>query len=71
MQAERGRGFGFVLGGDEAIGFVLVARFEGFLFLGNEVFAVKKCPSRGGTPGNDFSSHVSWVMSMSQPDPPP
>ena len=44
MQAEGGRVLGFILGGDEAIGFVLVTRFEGFLFPGNEVFAVVGAP---------------------------
>ena len=54
MQAERGRVLGFVFGGDEAIGFVLVARFEGFLFLGNEVFAVKSAPAAAEHPVTIF-----------------
>jgi hypothetical protein len=45
MQAERGGFLVLVLGGDEAIGFVFVARLEGFLFLGNEVFAIESAPA--------------------------
>ena len=54
MQAERGSVFGFVLGGNETIGFVLVACFEGFLFLGNEVFAVKSAPAAAEHPVTVF-----------------
>ena len=49
MQAERGRVLGFVLGGDEAEGFVLVAGFEGGLLFGDEVFAVEGAPVRRNT----------------------
>ena len=44
MAAERRGFFVFVLGRDEAIGFVLVAGLEGFLFAGGEVFAVIDAP---------------------------
>jgi hypothetical protein len=40
MQAERGRFVGFVLGCNEAKGFVLIAGVKGFLFLCDEVFVV-------------------------------
>ena len=54
MQAERGRVFGFVLGGDEAVGFVLVSRFEGFLFPGNDVFGVESAPAAAEHPVTIF-----------------
>jgi hypothetical protein len=45
MQAEGGSVVSFVFGGDEAIGFVLVARLEALLFPGDEVFAVVGSPA--------------------------
>ncbi len=46
VQAECGSLLVFVLGRDEAKGFVLVASLEGFLFAGDEVFAVEGAPIR-------------------------
>src|SRR5260221_9604451 len=44
VAGECGSFFVLVAGGDHAIGFVLVAGLEGFLFLGGEVFAVVNSP---------------------------
>jgi len=44
LDAERGNFFLLVLGGDEAVGFVLVAGVEGFLFAGGVILAVINTP---------------------------
>lgn len=65
VAAEGGRFFMFVLGGDEAVGFVLVAGLEGFLFLGDEVFAV--VDTKGGGRQCSIVSCSLHVVNMNQP----
>ena len=69
MQAERGRVLGFVFGGDEAVGFLLVAGFEGGLLFGDEVLAIEGAPVAAEYPVTAF--HVSvHVVSMNRLHPP-
>jgi hypothetical protein len=67
MDAERGGFFVFVLGGDEAIGFVLVAGLEGFLFAGGVVLIIVNSPRAKEYAVSLF--HVIFhVMTMNQLD---
>src|SRR5882724_3252944 len=68
VEAECGSFCVLVAGGDDAIGFVLVAGLEGFLFLGGEVFAVINSPRTEEHTVALF--HVLLhVMNMNQPEP--
>ena len=61
---------GFILRGDEPIGFVFVAGLEGFLFARGEVFAVENAP--GAEEDAVALFHVlSHVVNMNQLDPSP
>src|SRR5882724_5561120 len=68
VEAECGSFCVLVAGGDDAIGFVLVAGLEGFLFLGGEVFAVVNSPRTEEHTVALF--HVLLhVLNMNQPEP--
>ena len=69
LQAECGRVLGFVLGGNEAVGFGLVAGLEGGLLLGHEVFAVKSPPAPAEY-AETVLHVIIHVLSMNRPDPP-
>ena len=67
LTAERRSVMGFIFGCDEAISFVLVAGFEGFLFAGGDVLIVIDTPRPEEYLVSLF--HVIFhFMTMNQPD---
>jgi hypothetical protein len=68
METERRGVLILVPGGDDAVGFVLVAGLEGFLFLGGDVFAIVNSPRTEEYTVTLF--HVLFhALNMNQPDP--
>jgi hypothetical protein len=63
------RVLGFVLGGDKAVGFLLVAGLEGGLLFGDEVFAIEGAPVATEYPVTAFHVLVH-VVSMNRLHPP-